>query len=157
MVLDNALGICPQVGAARVKFDGYHFDEDPEGQLAFVFVIHECCEFIDFAAWDHKNGQLGTWRGSSFAINQDAISNPASRFGGGALRVHGDPLAWLKAYRDGIVIANSTRTYAYLRNSGPLSFADPEHGRRVRGWWKAQAPRCPEFLIEVHSDEGVAA
>ena len=155
-VFDAALGVCPQVGTAHVTFYEDHFEEDPDGSPAFIFVIHDSGEFIDFAAWDHKTGQLGTWRGFGFAINQDAISNPASRFDGGALRVHANPLAWLKAERDGIVIANPARTYAYLRNYGPLSFADPKHGQKVRRWWKAQAPCCPEFLIEVRSNEGVA-
>jgi hypothetical protein len=156
-VLDAALGICPQVGTARVRFDGNHFEEDPEGQSSLVFVIHDYGEFIDFAAWDQKTGQIGTWRGSGFAINQDTISNPASHFCGDALRIHADPLAWLRADRNGIVIANPTRTYAYLRSSGPLSFADSQHGQRVREWWRAQAPAGPKFLIEVQSNEGAAA
>ncbi len=146
-VSDNALDEYPHIGAAHVRFDGSHFEEAEGGERVLTFVIYDCGEFIDFAAWQPRMGELATWRGAGFAIGQDQIFNPATYFDGGALRVHADPLAWLKAGREGIVIANAELTYAYLRDCR-LSFADPALGRAVELWREPPRPRG-DLFIEV--------
>jgi hypothetical protein len=156
-VLEAAMGINPQIGSAVVRFESDHFQEDPTGHPVFTFPIHEHGEVIDFAAWHPESGRLAVFYGVGFAINQEAIFNPASHFCGQPLRIHRTPLEYLKADRHGIVIINSSLTYVSLRGSGPLSVADNALGHRIRRWWAAQAPTCPEILMEVHSDEGVAA
>jgi hypothetical protein len=151
-VLDAALGILPQVGAATVKFGGKLFAQDPEGERALTFVIHDCEQFIDFAAWHPRTQQLATWRGAGFAIGQDAIFNPASYFDGGALRVHSNRISWLRANRNGIVICAPEITNAHLASVPRLLFADPAHARRVRRWLSPPQPRT-ELLIDAPAEK----
>jgi hypothetical protein len=136
------------LGGARVLFDGCGFDVVPDGELAVTFRIDDCGEVLDLAAWAPRSGKMASWCGVGFAIGQDQIFNPASYFDGGALRVHADPLAWLKADRDGVVIVKPELTYAYLRNVRRLSFADPALARQVERW--LEPPQAgPELLVEV--------
>jgi hypothetical protein len=93
-LLDAALDVLPRIGAAYARFHGNVFEEAPDGQRVLTFPIHDCGEFIDFAAWQPRTDQLATWRGTGFAIGQDQIFNPASYFDGGALRVHRTPFDW---------------------------------------------------------------
>jgi hypothetical protein len=128
-VSEEALDEYPHIGAAYVQFDGSHFEEAEGRRRALTFVIYDCGEFIDFAAWQPQTGELATWRGAGFAIGQDQIFNPATYFDGGDLRVHADPLAWLKADREGIVIVKPELTYAYLRNR---RWRHEQHGHQAR-------------------------
>jgi hypothetical protein len=154
-VSDAALDDLPHIGAAFVEFDGHLFEEVEDGQRALTFVIHGHGEFIDFAAWQPRTGQLATWRSAGFAIGQEAICNPATYFAGGALRIHRSPLEWLKADRDGIVIADHKQTYAMLRHVPRLSFADAMLARQVRAWLQPPKPRV-EFLVEVPAERAAA-
>jgi len=134
----------PVVLASNVVFlDGNTFDFDAGGVRAFIFR-----EPNDLIAWRPASKRVATWRSSAFALGEDAIWNPASYFMGSALRVHADPLAWLKADRDGVCIVQAQLTYANLRHARGLSFADPVYRRLVKRWLEPPRTR-PELFIEV--------
>src|SRR6185312_15131782 len=74
--------------ADKVTFlDQRTFDFDPEGERVLVFEEQD-----DLVAWKPSTGELGTWCGRAFALNGEAIWNPASYFMGSGLRVHRTPL-----------------------------------------------------------------
>jgi hypothetical protein len=155
------MGINPQIGSAVVRFEGDHFQVDPTGYPVFTFPIHEHGEVLDFAAWHPKSGRLAVLYGAGFAINQEAIFNPASHFCGQPLRIHRTPLEYLKADRHGIVIINSSLTYVSLRGSGPLSVADNALGHQIRRWWKppkvASCTRWEPEPVSMTANDALAA
>ena len=130
------------VRAAPVRFWQTTFDFDDDGERSLIFM-----EDRDSVAWQPRTGALACWRGVSFAINEDAINNPATYFAGGMLKVHRTPLEWLKADREGIVIVQSQFAYAYLRDAR-LVFDDPLHAERVKRWCRAPKPKT-QFAIAV--------
>jgi hypothetical protein len=144
------------ISATTVRFDGNTFTTDPDGERALTFRATDRGEVVDLIAWNPRSGKLASWYGTAFCLGDlDDILNPASFFAGSALRVHADPLAWLRAGRDGIVIVKPEFTYAYLRGVPRLSFADASFARQVRAWLQPPQPRV-KFLVEVPA-ERVAA
>ena len=107
------------VNAANVVFDGNRFDivaPAAGGQKAVTILIEDTHQALDIGAWAPSTGQTGLWLGTGFAANQSDIWNPAKTAFNGCLKVHATPLEWLKADRDGIVIFDFAKCYAYLRN-----------------------------------------
>ena len=101
-----AMLLQPEIRAANVVFlDGNTFDFDESGIRAFVF---KELDSDDLVAWRPASRtlpeRLATWRAVAFALGQDSIFNPATYFMDGKLHVHADPLDWLRAGREGIVI-----------------------------------------------------
>jgi hypothetical protein len=142
-VPDTAMLEPTHLRAGTVTFLGeFSFDFDPDGERALIFF-----EPADLVAWQPRSGKLGAWRNNAFALNEDAIWNPASYFSGSALRVHHTPLEWLVANRDGIVIVQPRFTYANLKDCRRLSFSDHVHAQRVKQWLQPPKPTV-EILIE---------
>ena len=114
----DAMALPWPIRAAAVHFDGYSFDFDAQGERALIFRAEDRGEAIDLIAYQRRTGKLASWRGVAFCLgDQDQTFNPATWFMGGALRVHANPLTWLKSGRDGIVILRPELTYAMLRNA----------------------------------------
>jgi hypothetical protein len=65
---------------------------------------------------------------------------------GGALRVHADPLDWLRANREGIVILRSDFAYTHLRSCPRILCDDLDHAERVECWLRAPKPTV-EILL----------
>ena len=149
-VSDTAILEPDPIRAGTVRFWQHAFELDPEGDRALLFK-HE----RDWIAWQPRSGKLASWRGVAFALNEEAIWNPASYFGGLALRIHRTPLEWLKADRDGIVIVQPRLAHAMLRSARALSFADSAFAQLVRRWMESPTSQT-ELLLEVIA-EGEAA
>ena len=153
---DTALMMPTLIRAANVKFlDFGTFDFDIYDERAFVFMVQDAGVNVDLIAWEPARGALATWRGAAFALGQEAIFNPATYFDGGALRVHRNPLEWMRAERGGIVIIKPELAYAYLRNVPRLSFADPANAQEVKRWLQPPTPTV-EILIEVQAERAPA-
>jgi hypothetical protein len=142
------------IGATTVKFDGDTFELDPNGERVLTFLVEDCGEAMDIAAWHPRTGQLATWLGAGFAIGQGVIFNPATYFADGALHVYETPLQWLQAEREGIVIVQPDMAHAYLANCQRLAFSDAAHARQVERW--IQPPK-PTVEIFVAIEERAAA
>jgi hypothetical protein len=145
------------IGAARVRFDGNTFDVNPEGEQALIFRCEDHGETVDLIAWSPGSNQIGSWRAVGFCIGDlDGIWNPANYFGGSALRIHADPIAWLKANREGIVIADPRQCYAMLRFARRLSFADVELAKRFAEWVRPPKPTTEIFIENDCSERNIA-
>ena len=150
-VSDTAVLGPPPMRAAKVVFlDKQTFDFDVAGERVLTFT-----EKHDLIAWKPDGRTLASWRGVAFALGEDAIWNPASYFMGDALWVHRDPLDWLKANREGIVIVQPRFTYAYLRNVPRLAFSSAAHARQVQAWLPPPKPRV-EFLVKIPEERAAA-
>jgi hypothetical protein len=136
--------------SARVVFDGlYGFEFKRDGDPAIIFKAEDRGDEVDFIAWQATTGKLAPWHGCTFCLGDlDQLYNPATYFMGGSLRVHCDPLDWLRADREGIVILRPDLTYAYLRHCTRLVFADQSHAERVWNWMQPPMPTA-ELLVEV--------
>lgn len=136
------------IRAAKVRWlSTMTFDFDAAGERALVFP-----EAQDLIAWQPRTGKLASWHGCTFCLGDvDDIFNPGTFFAEGALRIHADPLHWLRANRTGIVILRTDLTYAYLRHCPRLVFADQRHAERVWNWIQPPMPTA-ELLVEVREE-----
>jgi hypothetical protein len=143
------------ISGATVRFDGGTFELDPEaGERALTFRAEDCDKVIDLIAWNPRSGAVGSWRGQAFCLGDvDDIFNPATYFGGDALRVHATPLDWLRADREGIVIVRPDLASAYLASRQRISFANTDHARQVEKWLEPPIPTV-EILVEVEERKG---
>jgi hypothetical protein len=105
------------IRGSSVIFDGNVFSfADAGSNRAVIFRAEDFGATVDLIAWQPRTGQLATWCGVGFCLgNADNIHNPGTYFDGGSLHVHGTPLEWLRADRDGIVIVQWRDAYGRLR------------------------------------------
>ena len=145
----NALPSPWPVGATNALFAGRTFELAPHGERCLTWTVFDRGEPLDIVAWQPRAGKLATWLGQGFCLDDhDWLDNPATWWGGGALRIHRSPLEWLRADRDGIVIVQPRLSYPFLRNVPRLSFADRLHAQRFKRWLQPPKPKT-EILIEV--------
>ena len=79
--VSRAAILCPwSIGATNVTFHGTAFELATGGERVLTFLVEDCGEVIDVAAWQPRTGQIATWLGTGFAIGQEAIFNPATYF-----------------------------------------------------------------------------
>ena len=67
-----------------------------------------------------RQGFVGSWLGRVGLLGEEQLDGPRL---GAPLQVHPDPLAWLRAGRDGVVIVDPVRAAPMLRDAGPLEVA----------------------------------
>ena len=144
------------IGGARVRFDGRAFDLEHGGEQAITFRALDRGEVIDLVAWSPDTGALASWLGVAFCLGDlDDITNPATYFDRGALHVHADPLQWLKADREGIVIVRPEMAHVHLAHCTRIVASDLEHALRLESWL---APRRATATILTpdpdHKDAG---
>lgn len=122
------------------KSDTFEFAEKgksghEESARAIIFRAEDNGRVLDLAAWQPRSKRTAMWRASAFCIGDlEQIFNPATYFGGGALRIHSSPLGWLKARREGIVIVDQSMCYAYLRNCQRIECEDKALARSLERW-----------------------
>jgi hypothetical protein len=143
------------ISACRVQFNGRTFYPDPNGVRAITIAVIDYGEIIDIAAWQPRSGRVASWLGHAFCIDQDQVSNPATFFADGALRVHRTPLEWLRAGRDGIVILRPELSYIYLGRCHRLWVADVQFAARLRRWLQPPTPTVE--IIIADTERGAAA
>jgi hypothetical protein len=151
-VTEDALVQPWPIGATSVLFDGHNFAPDPNGVRAITIVVIDCGYIIDIAAWQPRSGQMASWFGRAFCIEQDQVSNPATYFADGALLVHATPLEWLRAGREGIVILRPELSYIYLGRCRRLWVSDLQLAAIVR---RQLQPPKPKVQIIVADTERV--
>lgn len=92
-------------------YDG-RFDTDEKGEEWIVIP-----EQSDVVFWQPRSGELATWNGRQFALGEFAITFPMTYAMGHSLNIYADPLDWLRACRDGIVVLNWSFAFDYLRDA----------------------------------------
>jgi hypothetical protein len=130
------------VGATNVTFHGRTCELDAGGERVLTFLVEDCGELIDIAAWQ-------------LAIGQAAIFNPATYFAGNALLIHETALQWLRANREGIVIVRPDMSHAYLANCQRFACSDAAHARQIVRWLHPPKPTVA-ILVEVPAERAAA-
>lgn len=103
-----------KVAHGNCAADGW-FDPDPSGPACFAILIEDKAGPIDLAFWDPRSGATATLLNYGFALGEEQVDNPGVYSFDGFLKVHTDPLAWLRDNRDGIFILDWRRAFDRLR------------------------------------------
>jgi len=125
-----------RLALGRRAADGW-FEHDDQGHAFFVFE-----ESSDLVFWNPATGELATWWNRAFAIGEAAIDEAATYSFDCALNVFPDPLSWLQAKRDGVVVLDWERAFDRLRDC-PRIAVDERILPAFRRWMRA--PEGPGF------------
>ena len=132
--------------SSYVVFEGlYGFDFKRGGKPAIIIKAEDRGDEVDLIAWQQSTGKFASWHGNTFCLGDlDQINNTATYFMEGALRIHADPLDWLRANREGIVILRRDLAHAHLRFCPRIVCDDLAHAERVERW-----VRPPKSTVEI--------
>ncbi|NTI22271.1 hypothetical protein G6M87_10425 [Rhizobium rhizogenes] len=70
----------------------------------------------DVILWNLASGQFATWNGRAFALGEDQIGDAATCALDHCLNIFADPMTWLRASCDGIVVTDWTQAFDRLRD-----------------------------------------
>ncbi|RVO82093.1 hypothetical protein CN084_04600 [Sinorhizobium medicae] len=115
------------------------FENDADGEAWLVFPEATDCIF-----WQPRSGAVACWNGRCFALGEDVIHAAATYGFGGCLNVFANPLDWLRAKRDGIVILNWNLTFNRLRDCPRIAIAETLVNTLER---HLKPPRVPEIFV----------
>jgi len=140
MTLATPVGM--RVAAGWAAHDGL-FEPDAAGDRWFAF---EQPGVDDIVFWNRSSGRLCTWSGRTFALGQELIDEPATYSFDCNLNIFVDPLEWLKAQRDGIVVLPDKWPLAFDRLRDCPRVAIDE--RLLSRYTKSMKPaRLPEVFV----------
>lgn len=94
--------------------DGW-FDVDPSGDPHFGILVEDRGGPVDVAFWHPRSGRVATLLHYGFAFGEEQIDNTGLYSFEGYLRIHANPLDWLRADRDGIFVLDWSRAFDRLR------------------------------------------
>jgi hypothetical protein len=123
-----------------------HTDTD-EGRDAFVLPVEGATGITDLIAFDPETGLLATWLGRAFAINEASIWAP--NLDRDPLPVWRDPIGWLKAKRQGIVLLKPEQAYSYLDHLPGVIAEDVQHGEELERLLWTPRRIVPVFLRDT--------
>lgn len=116
---------------ADVVFGPRHFafsDEmpgEPTMSAIIIFAYDEEGVPADLVAWAPRSRQFATWMGRVAVIGDAGAPRLASH---GALVVYADPLAWLRAGREGVCVVDAVLAHHYLQDLGPYAVENADTG-----------------------------
>lgn len=102
--------------------------------------------------WRPKTGEIATEWGRTFAIGEDVVDNPGTTALGSWLKIYADPLSWLRANRNGLVVLRWEWAFEWLRDVQRIAVAEevlPLYKRHMR-------PRLPELAVIVNKEAAAA-
>jgi hypothetical protein len=137
------------LGTAKVHFFGDGtFDRDVEGECVWTFIATDYSgTAIDIVAYAPESRKIASWYGVAEILGDpDQVDNRATYAFDGTLRVHADPIAWLKSGRDGIVIVNRLRAAPLLRNATRMLCADPDLAGEIELLIQPPKPQVEIFV-----------
>lgn len=127
-----------KVAAGDLGQDG-HFEADDSGPRWLAFQQEH-----DLVLWQPRRRLLvAEWR-RSFALGEDIVDNPGTYAFDCNLNIFAEPLEWLRANRDGIVIIDWSRAFDRLRDVPRIAIAEtllPTYRRFMK------PGRMPELLV----------
>jgi hypothetical protein len=135
-------GIILDDGGNTIVFE-HHTDTD-SGTDAFILPVEGTFGIVDLIAFDPETGLLATWLGRAFAINEASIWEP--NLDGYPLPVWRDPIGWLKAKREGIVLLKPQQAYSYLDHLPGVIAEDVQHGEELEKLLWTPRRKVPVFL-----------
>lgn len=136
---------CPEpmrIAHGRVAHDGV-FEPDPSGDRWCAF---EEADVADIVFWQPRTRTLSSWIGRAFALGQSTVDRPETYSFDCNLNIFADPLDWLLAKRDGIVVLPGKWPLAYerLRDAPRIAVAEsllPLYRRHMK------PRRMPELFV----------
>jgi hypothetical protein len=113
--------ICP---TAIMSANGHRagdgrFDPDPSGPAWFVFPEPE-----DNVYWNIETDEVATDRARLFALGEAIIGEASTYAFDCTLNIFEDPLAWLRAKRDGVVVLDWTIAFDRLRDCPRIAVSE---------------------------------
>ncbi|RFC68354.1 MULTISPECIES: hypothetical protein [Mesorhizobium] len=133
-----------QLGYGEVAPDGrFDFSEDGEAWLAFD-IFDGFMEPVDIGFWQPRTGELATSEGRTFALGQEIVDDPATYSFDCRLNIFADPLQWLQADRDGIVVVDWSLAFDRLRDVPRIAVDETlilQYRRHM------QPPKGPEVFV----------
>jgi hypothetical protein len=135
-------GIILEDGGKTFVFE--HSTDTDAGRDAFILPVEGGAGSIDLVAFDPEIGLLATWLGRAFAINEASIWAP--NLDGDPLPVWRDPVGWLKAKREGIVLLKPEQAYSYLDHLPGVIAEDVQHGEELEKLLWTPRRKIPVFL-----------
>jgi len=132
--------------------DGW-FDTCPAGDPHIGILVEDRAGPIDVAFWHPRSGKTATLLNYGFALGEHLIDNPGVDSFHGALKIHANPVEWLRAGRDGIVILDWTGAFDRLRDCPRIAVDEPllEKYRAAM-----QPPHMPDLFVMTDSEEAAA-
>jgi hypothetical protein len=122
-----------QIAEGNLALDGL-FESEPSGDRWLAFD-----EFAvdDVVFWQPRLGRFSTWSGRAFALGEDLIYAAATYAFDCNLNIFADPIDWLRAKRDGIVVIPDKWPLAFdrLRDAPRIAIAEallPHYRRHMR-------------------------
>lgn len=145
-------GIIPDEVGGAFTFE-HHTDTD-EGRDAFILPVEGASGINDLVAFDPEIGLLATWLRRAFAINEASIWAP--NLDRDPLPVWRDPIGWLKAKRQGIVLLRPDQAYSYLDHLPGVIAEDVQHGEELERLLWTPRRRVPVFLRDSNERRSAA-
>jgi len=127
-----------KVATGDLRRDGY-FEADDNGLRWLAFEQDR-----DLVLWQPRRRLLVSEDRRSFALGEDIIDNPGTYAFDCNLNIFAEPLEWLRADRDGIVIIDWSKAFDRLRDVPRVAIAEallPTYRRNMK------PGRMPELLV----------
>jgi hypothetical protein len=126
-------------GSPSFEFEAFRPGGEAVPALLFV-ALESNGDPVDIIGWNPRLGRLGAWLGHGPILGGENLLSP--RMGErGALRIHRDPIGWLKARRAGIVLVNHRGAAMRLQYRGPYEGEDAQHAAELRKLLTLAPPR----------------
>ena len=123
--------------------DTFEFATDDPGEQtadALVFLArNDDGEPADFVAWSPKSDRMASWWGIPM-LGMECLGEPRID-PDGALAVFTDPIEWLIAERNGLLVVSFMNAAHLLRAAAPLRASSAKEANRVRNLIAAAPPR----------------
>ena len=122
--------------------------EDGHGQCHLVFAEAE-----DAVFWQPRENRVGTALGRSFALGEDAVTNPGTYAFDNNLNLWASPIDWLISGCDGCFVLDWSRAWSRLQDVPRVAVAE-----RLLPLYRARMkpPRGPETFV-LREKQAVAA
>lgn len=108
-----------QIARGYKAHDGL-FEPHPSGDRWYAFPVSAA---DDIVFWQMETGKNATWTGRAFALGEEIIGEASTYSFDCALNIFSDPLDWLRARRDGIVVLDWNRAFDRLRDAPRIAVA----------------------------------
>ncbi|MCG6116341.1 MAG: hypothetical protein MEQ84_14210 [Mesorhizobium sp.] len=127
-----------QIARGNKAHDGL-FEPHPSGDRWYAFPAAD-----DIVFWQKETGKIATWTGRAFALGEEIICEASTYSFGYALNIFSDPLDWLRARRDGIVVLDWNWAFDRLRDAPRIAVTEdilPLYRRHMK------PARMPRLLV----------